>query len=110
VARQRGEVGLFLAEPLEAGPAVAAPQVDDLIEPVDELGAYILEVAKRAAIEERPLEVPERPLGARLGIGLPAHRARLKLIMSGECQKPRIVDRSGSLTAATRVDPGDLWG
>src|SRR5262245_40822871 len=85
-------MGLLLGKALEAGPAVAAPRVDNPVEPVDELGAHVVEVAKRPAVEERALEVPERPLGPRLGIGVAAHRTRPKLIMSCECQKPRIVD------------------
>jgi Uma2 family endonuclease len=39
VARQRHEPGLLLGKPLEARAAVAAPRVDDPVEPVDELGA-----------------------------------------------------------------------
>src|SRR5437762_11004152 len=92
VARQRHQMRLLLGEPLEAGPAVTAPWVDNPVEPVDELSAHVVEVAKRTAVEERPLEVPERSFGPRLGIGLTAHRARPKLIMSRKCQKARIVD------------------
>jgi hypothetical protein len=93
VARQRYQLGLLLGEALETGVAVTASRIDDPIEPGGELGAPVVEVTERAAIEERALEIPECPLDAGLGVGIAAHRAWPKLIMSRECQKPWIVDR-----------------
>ena len=99
VARQRHQMRLLLGEPVEAGPTVAASRVDNPVEPIDELSAHVVEVAKRTAVEERPLEVPECALGPRLGIWVAAYRAGPKLIVSRECQKAWIVDGLCALPA-----------
>jgi len=57
--RQGDEVRALLGEALEGGALVEASMVDDMVEPVRELGAHVLEVAKLAAVEERALDFPE---------------------------------------------------
>jgi hypothetical protein len=99
VARQRQQLGLLFGEPLEAGAAVTTPRIDDSVEPGGHLGAHVVEVAKRAAVEERALVLPERPLDAGLGVGRAADRARPKLVMSREGEESRIVDRLIALPA-----------
>jgi len=66
---QGDEVRALLGEALEGGALVQTPVVDDVVEPVRELGAHIVEVAKLAAVEERALDLPERALRARLVVG-----------------------------------------
>jgi hypothetical protein len=45
--------------------------VDDPVEPVDELGAHVVEVGERAAVEERPLESQNARSARGLAFGSP---------------------------------------
>jgi len=69
VTRQRHEVLLFLGEALERGALVELAVIDDALEPVRELRAHIVEVAKLAAVEEGAFDFPKGALGARLQQG-----------------------------------------
>ena len=90
---QRDEVGALLGEALQGGALLERAVVDDAVEPVDELGAHVVEVAERAAIEERALDLPERALGARLVVGVTApDRDGTELVVAREREELRIVD------------------
>ena len=70
--RQRQKMGGFVAKPIERTLPVTLARVDDAIEPDGELGAEVIAVAKRAAVEKRALMLPKTALGAGLGIGFSA--------------------------------------
>jgi hypothetical protein len=57
--RQRDQVVALLGETVERGALVEPAVVDDVLEPVRELRTHIVEVAKLATVEERPLDLPK---------------------------------------------------
>src|SRR5271157_408422 len=69
------------------------PLVGNGVEPMGELGVEVVEVPKRAPVEERSLEFPKTALDTRLCIGLTAHRLGAKLVIRGKGEKARIVNR-----------------
>jgi hypothetical protein len=95
VARQRHELVLLVGEALEAGASLppTGALVDDGVDPFGELAADIVDVVERARVEERPDHFPEAALDARLGVGQAVHRARSELVVGGEGEKARVVDR-----------------
>ena len=92
VSRQGHEVLALAGEAVEGRLSVPAPLVDDGVEPAGKLRSHVLEVAEGAAIEKRALGLPEAPLDAGLGVGIAAHGARSKLVVSGEGEEAWIVD------------------
>jgi hypothetical protein len=97
MAREGNEFALLLGEALETGVAVSSSQVDDGVEPRDELDAQVVQVAERTAVEERALELPEASLHAWLCIGVPAHGPGSELVVRCEREKARVVDGLGTL-------------
>jgi hypothetical protein len=71
MGRQRQKMGGFVAKPIERALPVALARVDDAIEPDGELGAEIIAVAKRAAVEKRALVLPKAALDRGLALGFP---------------------------------------
>lgn len=101
VTRERHELVLLVGKALEAGASLATTRalIDDAVEPLGELAAEVVEIVERAGIEERADHFPKAPLDARLCVGLAADGARTELVVRGERQEPRVVDRLGALPA-----------
>ena len=59
VTRARNEVLAFFGKTLERRALVELPVIDDMVKPVRELGAHVVEVAEFATVEERPLDFPK---------------------------------------------------
>src|SRR5882672_64670 len=90
---QGDQVVALLDEAIERGALVELAVIDDVLEPVRELRAHVVEVAKLAAVEERALDFPERPLRPRLVVGVSASNGHwTKLVVTRECEEARIVD------------------
>ncbi len=80
----------LLREALDGGALAAAAVVDDVVEPAGKLDAHVGDVSKRATIEKRPLDLPERTFGARLFIGMPAtHGERTEFVRLEKARKLR---------------------
>src|SRR5882672_3138852 len=91
---QGDQVVALLDEAIERGALVELAVIDDVLEPVRELRAHVLEVAKLAAVEERALDFPERPLGPRLVVRVSAPNGQwTKFVVTREREESRIVDR-----------------
>jgi len=71
VGRQGPQQRALLGEHLQLGPAggLVEPGVADGVLPLGELATHVVEVAKAAAVEEAPFELPETTLDPRLGKG-----------------------------------------